>query len=343
MDLVKKVKQYINTRHLLSKNDTVIVGVSGGPDSVALISILHALQYELKIKLIAAHFNHCLRPEAQGDERFVEDLCRDLNLDFIRGEWKKEKLPQKGSLEELARQVRFKFFVKTARAKKANVVALGHHRDDLAETILMRILRGTGLQGMQAILPKREINGFNFIRPLLGVTKEEIKDYLRKHNLKFRMDATNKNIDFSRNKIRLKLLPLLEKEYKTNIREVLANLSENAAADYEYLKTQALKSFKRLRETSGSNTIQFNLDSFKREHLALKRLLIRLSIEHLKGDTNQLTMRHWKEIENLLDDRPFGSIVHLPGDIYVQKRKYHLIIGLRIVIRSATEKIKKAP
>lgn len=328
MDLVKKVKQFICRYHLLRPNDTVIVGVSGGPDSVALISILHALQYELKVRLIAAHFNHHLRKEAKGDEQFVEDLCRDLNLDFIRGEWKKEKLPPKGSLEELARQHRFKFLVKTARTKKANVIALGHHRDDLAETVLMRILRGTGLQGMRAILPKREINGFNFIRPLLGVTKEEIKDYLKKHNLRFRIDTSNKDINFFRNKIRLKLLPLLEKEYKTNIREVLANLSENAATDYEYLKIQALKAFKCLNKTSGSNVIQFNLGRFGREHVALKRLLVRFSVEHLKTDTNRLTMRHWEEIEDLLADRPTGAIVHLPGDIYVQKKKRHLIIGL---------------
>ena len=335
MDLVKRVNQFIRRYNLLSKNDTVIVGVSGGPDSVALMFILHTLQYEFNLKLCIAHFNHHLRKEADKDEEFVKNLCQHLNLNFIRGEWGKKEPLAKCSLEELARQQRFNFLTKIAKAKKTNIIALGHHRDDLAETVLMRILRGTGLQGMQAILPKREMEGFNFIRPLLAVTKKEINDYLKKYKIESRIDRTNREVKFSRNKIRLKLLPLLEKEYKKNIKEVLANLSENAAVDYEYLKIQASKAFKRLKKSASPGGIELNLKSFEKQHLAMKRFFIRFSVEHLKGNTNRLTLRHWKEIENLLISRPPGAIVHLPGNIYVQKNNRQLIIGLRTALRNA--------
>ena len=328
MDLVAKVKAFIHSQNLLSQNEAVLVGVSGGPDSAALISILHSLQYDFNLRLVVAHFNHRLRAESQRDEDFVKDLSQKLNLPFIRGEWKHSASLKKGSLEDSAREERLRFLVKAARAKKAKTIALGHHRDDLAETVLMRILRGTGLQGLQAILPEREIKGFTFIRPLLGITRKEIESYLRKNKLRVRIDATNKKIDFFRNKIRLKLLPLLEKEYKNNIKEILANLSENTAVDYDYLRSQARALFGRLKKSPDPKTIKFNLKIFQKEHPALQRLLMRLSVEYLKGDTNRLTLRHWKEIEALLLCRPPGAVVHLPGNIYAQKTNRYLMIGL---------------
>ncbi len=328
MDLVQKVKDFIHSQNLLPRNEAVIVGVSGGPDSVALLSVLRTFSYDFNLQLYVAHFNHHLRKESQQDEDFVKDLSRELNLPFIRGEWKHSASFKKGSLEESAREERLKFFMKAAGAKKVKIIALGHHRDDLAETVLMRILRGTGLQGLQAILPKRNIRGFTFIRPLLGVGRKEIESYLKKNHLSFRVDATNKKIDFFRNKLRLKLLPLLEKGYQNNIREILANFSENIAGDYDYLKDKAFKLFNHLGKPQGSKAIQFNLKSFQKEHLALQRLLIRLSVEHLKGDTNRLTFQHWKEIEDLILARPPGAIVHLPDRLYVQKKNRYLILGL---------------
>lgn len=326
MDLVQKVKDSIHSQNLLSRNEAVVVGVSGGPDSVALISILRALSCDLNLQLYVAHFNHRLRKESQQDEKFVKDLSHKLNLPFVRGDWRHPRIPKKGSLEELAREERLQFLMNAARSKKAKTIALGHQRDDLAETVLMRILRGTGLQGMRAILPKRNIQGFTFIRPLLGAGRKEIESYLKKNRLSFRVDATNKKTDFFRNKLRLKLLPLLEKEYQNNIREVLTNLSENITVDYDYLKNQAWALFSRLKKSTNSKTIQFNLKSFRKEHLALQRLLIRLSVESLKGDTNRLTLRHWKEIEALLISRPAGAIVDLPDQLYVQKTKSSLIL-----------------
>lgn len=328
MDLVQKVRDFIHSQNLLPRNEAVVVGVSGGPDSVALISILRALSYDFNLRLSVAHFNHHLRKESQQDENFVKDLSRKLNLPFIRGEWKHSRICKKGSLEDLARQERIKFFVNAAKVKGAKTIALGHHRDDLAETVLMRILRGTGLQGLRAILPKRNIQGFTFIRPLLGVSRKEIESYLKKNRLSFRVDATNKKTDFFRNKLRLKLLPLLEREYQNNIREVLANLSETITVDYDYLNSQARALFSRLKKSPSAKIIQFSLRGFQKEHLAMQRLLIRLSVEYLKGDTNRLTFKHWKEIEDLILARPPGAIVHLPDRLYVQKKNRCLILGL---------------
>ena len=226
---------------------------------------------------------------------------------------KNSKTFKKGSLEDAARQRRFQFFNRIADKINSQVVVLAHTNDDLAETVLMRILRGTGLQGLRGILPVRKMKNIYYIRPLLMIKKVDILNFLTKRNINYRTDPTNKKTEFFRNKIRLELLPLLSKQYNPNIKELLVNLANNITVDYDYIESQAQKLYGKIAKHSPrSKTIRINLKSYSLQHSALKRMIIRIGIKHLKGSTNRLTLTNYREIEDFLKNRPQSSIVHLP-------------------------------
>lgn len=327
MDVVGRVRGHIMSSGLLSNGDVIILGVSGGPDSVALLHLFARLRYEFAFHLHVAHFNHALRKNSICDQRFVQKLAAGLNVPFHT-----EVCPilPKGSLEEHARLRRFKFFVKLAKRFKAGAVCLGHTRDDLAETVLMRILRGAGLSGVRAILSQREISGIRFVRPLLEFRKKDLLDYLAENRIRFRRDQTNVQHKFFRNKIRLELIPFLEKRYNKNVQEILCNMAETVSVDYDYIHQEAQKKFKRLARFSGEGrNIFFSKASFVSQPMALRRMMIRLGVERLKGDTRRLTLRHVEEIEDLINNRPCGSQVHLTDSMEVRKDKKNIVFGSR--------------
>lgn len=322
MELVKRIKQYISKHKLLTTGDKVIIGVSGGPDSVALIYILCELQHELGVTIEIAHFNHGLRKAAIKDQNFVENLAQKLHLKISCGSSHLSKSYSKGSLEEIARDARMNFFKRLVRRKKAQAICLAHTQNDLAETVLMRILRGTGLQGIRSILPVRKIQNIKFIRPLLGTKKQEIELFLKKRKLSFRIDPTNKQKKFYRNKIRLDLIPLLEKKYNKNVQEVLSHFSNNISVDYDFLEGQAKLLFNDIAKfAKDQRCVKFDLKEFNSKHLSMQRMMIRMAIEHLQGHTRKLSSIHLKEVEDLILNRPTESIVHLPRNVIVRKNR----------------------
>ncbi len=327
MNLNQKVKNEILSSQLFHRGDTVIVGVSGGSDSVALLHLLYDLRHGLGITLHVAHYNHNLRLSAKTDQRFVESLAQKFHLSYDTATWSNPpNKNSKGSLEELAREQRLKFFSSLVKKNPAWKIALAHTEDDLAETVLMRILRGTGLQGLRSILPRTTLNGLTVIRPLLGISKNEILDYLKKHHLRFRQDPMNKDLDFFRNKIRLQLLPLLTKEYNPNIQEVLANLSKTMSVDYQYLRQEAEKRFHSSVCSLTIKKIEFDLKKFRNYHPAIQRMMIRLAVEHLKGNTNQFTLMHIQKIEELVQtNQPMTTTLSLPKGIHCQRKEKRLI------------------
>lgn len=330
MNLVQEVRKKVHELHLLPVNNLVIVGVSGGPDSVALLHIFHTLKYELGLQLHVAHFNHGLRKSADTDEKFVERLAKKWHLPYTSKRWRHQPWRKRGSVEEIAREQRFAFLTHLAQKLGTNTIALGHTVDDLAETVLMRILRGTGLQGLRGMLPQRAMGRYRFIRPLLGIKKKDILEYLHKNKIPFRTDPTNQQTRFFRNKIRLELLPLLEQRYNPRIRNILSNLSENMATDYDYLEREAQKIFTKLfRRRANNNHLQLDLKLFTKQHEAIRRMLVRMAIAELHGNTNRLTLTHSKKIEDLLWHSPVGSVVDLPGRICVRKEEANLHLFVR--------------
>ena len=318
--ILNKFKSTIKRYGLIKKNDKILVGVSGGPDSVALLYLLNSLKKEFNLNLHVAHVDHLLRKDSGKDASFVKILACRLALPISSTKVDIKRISKNGSVEEIARNARLSFFFKEAARIKAKKVALGHNSDDQAETVLMRILRGAGLYGLAGILPKRKIGGFEIIRPLLEIRRKEIEAYLKQKHIKARIDLSNLEDLYLRNKIRNKLLPLLEKDYNRNIKEVLANMAQSAGTDYDYLLSEVERKSKGVEN-------KVNLARLLKLHPAIRRLIVRQIIIKLKGDTRRMTFQHIKEIEDLILNRPIGSVVNLPKAISVVKNNDSLIFS----------------
>ena len=236
------------------------------------------------------------RPEALRDERFVVNWCKQLNIPLTVGRRQGGKI--KHLSEDDARQMRFEFFIKTARRLKAQSVALAHTRNDLAETVLMRLMRGSGLYGLRAILPRRTIEGIIFVRPLMGVNRPDVEDYLKVKKTPFCTDATNRQMKYERNKVRLELLPLLAKEYNPQIINALSDLAATAGEDYEFLSMHARKQFEKSVIISNKK-VKIDLKGIRRQHPAILRLMFRQMAESLTKDPAALTFEHIHALENL--------------------------------------------
>jgi tRNA(Ile)-lysidine synthase len=324
--LLAQVKRTIHQYRLLEKADRLLVAVSGGPDSVALLHILRLLQEELKISLSVAHLDHMLRSNSHQDKEFVEKLCSRLGLGLTAGCVNLRQLAKKGSLEEAARNVRLDFLFRTAKQVRANKIALGHTLDDQAETVLMRLIRGSGLSGLCGILPKREFRGYQLIRPLIECKRSDVEAFLKQKGIRALKDPTNQEDLFLRNRIRHYLLPLLENKYNPKIKEVLSGTAQSLSLDYDYLHQVAQRIKNRLRPS-------LNTPQLLKMHPAIRRLILRLRIVDLQGNTRRINLQHIREIEDLLLNRPLHSVVDLPKGIRVSKKKNCLVFTRRKIYK----------
>ncbi len=315
-------KATIKKYNLIQRGDKILVGVSGGADSLALLLKLFSLKSKLNLTLHIAHLDHGLRKDSGADALFVKRWGQKLKLPVTIKQLAYQQIMVKGSLEEFFREARIKFFIQTAKTVKADKIALGHNLDDQAETVLMRLLRGTGLSGLSGISAKRVNQGIVFIRPFLETTRSQIDKFLKNKGLKPRLDSTNQEDIFLRNKIRHHLIPILRNKYNLNILKVLANLAESVSYDYEYLDQAAKKSLK-------GNPLRLNLKKIVKLHLAILRLKLRQSISCIQGDMRRISFQHIKELEDLIFCRPNGSIVDLPKRISVQKSHNTLLFFKR--------------
>ncbi|MDD5668882.1 MAG: tRNA lysidine(34) synthetase TilS [Candidatus Omnitrophica bacterium] len=312
MRLLKSIHDTLKKNVLVRRGSRVLIGVSGGPDSVALLYLLHALRKEFSLALFIGHLDHGIRKDSAEDCEFVKKLGKAFGIPVIAGKVNLRDAALRGSVEENARKARIEFFCRTARKINADVVAIGHTQDDQAETVIMRLLRGSGLQGLRAIQLKKILNDVVFIRPLLRSRRKDIIAYLKKRKAAFRVDSTNKEDIYFRNKIRHYLIPVLEKNYNRNIIEVLSNFAETAGQDYDFLDKEAEKEFRRMRGV-------LNIEHLKNLHPAIFRLVIRRAISRVQHDTRRITYRHMKEIEDLIFNRPVNSVVNLPQGLSVKK------------------------
>ncbi|RKY31008.1 MAG: tRNA lysidine(34) synthetase TilS [Candidatus Omnitrophota bacterium] len=320
--MLETARKTITGYNLIKKGDKIVIGVSGGPDSLALLYILNSLKKEFNLELQVAHLDHMLRKDSAGDREFVVKLCQKIKVPVTTAEINIKALSKKGSQEEIARNARLGFLFRVAREIKAKKIALGHNLDDQAETVLMRILRGSGLYGLSGILPKKNIAGFFLIRPLIQTKRSEIEAFLRRKRIRPRLDSSNLKDVYFRNKIRNRLLPFLEKGYNRNIKEVLSNMAESIGYDYDYLNYLVERRINPAKK-------KILLARLERMHIALRRLIFRKVISRLKGSTRRIGFRHIKEIEDLIFNRPVNSIVDLPKGISVIKQKKYLTFYLR--------------
>ncbi len=331
VDLIQKVKDTIARYRMTRRGDKILIGVSGGPDSVTLLHILNILSKELDFSIHVGHLDHMFRgEESRQDRLFVEELAGKLNLPFSYEETNVPEIIKTRDIspEEAARSARYEFFKKIAIEYNLDKVAIAHTKDDQAETVLMRFIKGSGVLGLTGIPAYKELNGLIVIRPLIEVWRSEIEEFINSKKLFFRQDSSNLETVFLRNRIRKNLIPYLEKDFNPNIRELLNNLADNLRAELDFLELIGERKFKSISHIK-DRTVHINFKKFLKLHEALQRRIIRLSIKRLKGDLRKISFQHWKEIEELIKDRPNGSIVDLPSGVSVLKKKGEIICFLK--------------
>ncbi len=326
--MIDKIKSTIKKYNMLKVHDKVLVGLSGGMDSVVLLYSLLALKDEYSLDIIIAHLDHEFRgKESKEDRIFCEDLARNLNLEIVSEEIDVPKIAkEKGiSPEEAARFERYDFFKRECKKRNIKYIAVAHNKDDQAETVLMRILRGSGMSGLGAMNPVKDIEDFIILRPLIEVTRKEIEYYVKENKLKFRHDSSNDKTIFTRNKVRKELLPYLEKNFNSNVKEVLSNMAENLRLENEFLEKFSNRKFKSVSKIQ-NGTVSIDIKKFKRQPEAVRKRILRSALKHVKGDLRRFTYQHWKEIQDLIDSRPTNSRVDLPLGINATKEKKLIFI-----------------
>ncbi|MBT0654410.1 tRNA lysidine(34) synthetase TilS [Geomobilimonas luticola] len=308
---------------MFAAGDRVVVAVSGGADSVALLDFLVNLR-EMGLSLVIAHLNHQLRgEESDGDEAFVVRLAADygLSVETLRVDVREFATRQRLSLEEAGRVARYDFFDEVAARHDARCIALAHHADDQAETVMLRLLRGAGGSGLAAMLP-RSADG-RYVRPFLRVTRREIEAYLAARNLSFRTDSSNTDTSFLRNRIRHELLPFLA-GYNGNIAARLVATAESLAADEELLEQVVAAAFDRLGSFERTGT-RLLVKVLTTESRGLRYRLYRHALRLVKGDLARIGSLHLQSIDRLVHDAGSGASLSLPGGCRVTKSYGHLV------------------
>lgn len=321
------MRDFIRSRGLVKPGDKVLVALSGGPDSVFLLHLLLSLKDELKITLLAGHLNHCLRgAESNKDESFVKSLAKKEGIKLISakrdvaGYAKRKKM----SIETAARELRREFLHKAADKYGCRRIATGHNLNDQAETVLMHIIRGSGLTGLKGI---PVVNG-KFIRPMLGVSREEIVDFLSSNGIAWREDSSNQSPDFTRNKVRLCIIPQLKK-YNPQIIHSLSHLAENAGSDLELIDDMTGKAFRHVAIIHKAK-INIDLSLFNSYNKGLRRNIFRQAILHI---ARHGVVPSFESVENC---------IHLMAEGKVGSR-YEALPGIWCTIGYKNAEISKTP
>ena len=308
----QKILQTIKKYNLIKENDSIVIGVSGGPDSICLLHILNELKQELNFKIYVAHINHMIREEADLETEYVKEFCNKIEVEcFIkRIDVVKIATELKKGTEETGRQVRYDFFNEVLEKTNSNKIATAHNNNDKAETIIMNILRGSGTTGLKGIEPIRDNK---FIRPLIDITREEIEEYCIKNNLNPKIDKSNNENIYTRNKIRNIVIQYIKQEFNPNIIKTINRLSEVITEENEYLNNVTAQTFNNIYvgaglvpaqsnqnkyianpvgvdahidpHFEGNTQIILDLKKFNNLELVIKRRLILYTINELLGST----------------------------------------------------------
>jgi tRNA(Ile)-lysidine synthase len=306
-----RVRKTIRDFGMLSGGEHVLVAVSGGPDSVALLLCLHKLAPHLKLTLTVAHLNHRIRgTEADADEDFVGRLSADLDLPFVSEsiDVKQQAETAKKNLEEFARETRYAFLGRTANQVGATRIAVGHTLNDQAETALFRFLRGSGIEGLSGIHPV--MSGI-VIRPLLECSRDTILDYLRCTGTQYREDSTNSDFRHSRNRIRRELVPYLEKNFNPQLVATLAREALLARETWSLIESQAQELFEDLHSREGES-LSLRVTELLNVHPALQKQILRQALRECMGSLRGITSAHIQSLLTLLGTEQSGAQVQLP-------------------------------
>lgn len=322
MSVLAQARKTIKEHDLLTRGDCIIVAVSGGPDSLTLLHLLLALRDEWQLQLHVAHLNHQLRgAESDADAEFVTQLARKWGLPATveSRDIAAHAHDRKLSIEEAARKIRYAFLADVAQRVGSNIITVAHNADDQVETVLMHLLRGSGLAGLRGMQYRSLMIDYQLqlIRPLLDVTRAEIEAYCKDNSLIPRFDRSNLDTTLFRNRLRHEVLPYLE-SINPKFREILAHTSLSISDDYDYLESQAQDAFPQVTRHADDATI-FNRGAWRQLHPALQRMILRIAILQLRSDLRDIDWTHIEDARRVALDKGAGAVATLPH-------------GLRLVI-----------
>lgn len=335
MNILKKVYLTIEGYDLVRQEETVLCAVSGGGDSVAMLHILRDLNevQQLKWKIHVGHVNHGLRGKASDeDEEFVKELAGRLKLPFhaakvdVKGLHEKEKK----TIEEAGRELRYQYLEKVSVEIGAQKIALAHNLDDQAETILHRILRGTGLRGLKGMAPIRVISrkaDLFVVRPLIEIERYEIETYLREKGIAYKTDLSNFDTSLTRNKIRHKLFPMLEGEFNPRVKMALVKLGQTAGSFYLLLREIANEVYENTKMISGEGEVCLSVEEFSKLPPAIQTLIIDRAVKTVLGRVPQLNFEHYLEIISLCGEHAYQKAIRLPRGLEARREGYILKIA----------------
>ena len=323
-DFVQQTHRLIARYQLILSGEIVLVAVSGGADSLALLYALYTLRQHLRCHLHVVHLNHRLRPEADTDAAFVRQHAEHLNLPCTIQEVDVPHLAKewKLSLETAGRRARYQFYDAVCSETEATKVALGHQQDDIAETVLMNLIRGSGTNGLKGIIPVRDMK---FIRPLIEFTRQQIEAFLTSIDVVPRQDATNTDTRYLRNRIRHELIPKLENNYNSNIKAALSRTADILGTESEYLDTIARTAFETCQIQTRQETIILDREKFRQHHLALQRRILRQSVSKMLGAVNDLYFAHCTAMLSLVEGDAPNAVLPLPNGLQF-RRAYQRIV-----------------
>jgi len=347
LEFEKKIAGFIEVNGLFSSADKILLAVSGGADSTALMYAMCAIKAEnvLSGDILCAHINHQLRgSESDGDEAFVIAQADKLNLAVatrrldVRGFARKNKL----SIETAARKLRIESLLDIAKANNCNCVVTAHQKDDNAETVIQRLARGTGFRGLGGIWPLRSFaDGIGFVRPLLCVRRDEIVEYLRKRNLKWRVDRMNDDCRYRRNYVRHKLLPALQNQCRGSIVEQLSELAQSAQKFHSLICSSVEKIWLELTDCTDGSVV-LDLKGFLPQHPAVKVEIVRRSLTRLGSGEKDLTHQHYERILQLAQQNISGGKIDLPDGFVVWREYGNLIFARTEEALKPEEQISKS-
>lgn len=310
MTTLDKVRSFIATNQLIKQGEKILAACSGGSDSLALVDMLQKISYELEFDLAVAHVDHMFRgEESAADAEYVKDFCHVRSLHCYN---KAINVPEHlskfgGSPEDAARKLRYQYLREISEAWGNAKIATGHHRDDQAETVLLHLFRGSGVSGLSGMQAKTD----DIIRPLLILTKQEIEAYCQESELIPRLDYTNLQPEYLRNRIRLQIIPYLERELGVSVREPICRTAQIIADQKDYFDT-VIDDIWPILAYEADNVTHVSIEKLTKQHVAVKRLIFRRLIEKIKGNLTGITFNHVEKLIEMAECWPVGSKLDLP-------------------------------
>lgn len=308
--LFPRFKKNIVEGGFIRMGEYVVVAVSGGIDSMALLNLFLKLSQTMRLRLVVAHVNYGLRGRAsEADEKLVRKVCA---IAGIPCEVLKGKKLEKANLQDSARRLRYDYFKKVASKYGASIIVTAHHKDDEAETILLHLIRGAGPRGFSGIRPMTQLDRFRILRPLLFALRSDIEKYAKKHRVLFRSDATNTKAKYFRNVIRAKLMPELKK-YNPKIVDSLVRIAKLSADDDDALSLVAREAFEEAMSEANSEQVSMKREFYENFPVAIRRRILRMAYEELHGSTKDLNADQIKHMDELATGPRKDSSYRLPA------------------------------